>query len=64
MNKSLSMSILFSIMILLGCEKDPTIITKTEFLTETVKVDVPGPVVIVPGETQIVEVPGATITSS
>ena len=62
MNKFLSMSILFSIMILLGCEKDPTIITKTEFLTETVTVDVPGPVVIVPGETQIVEVPGATIT--
>ena len=57
MNKFIKMSIIFSIMILLGCEKDPTIITKTEFITETVTVEVPGPTVVVPGETQIVEVP-------
>jgi hypothetical protein len=56
------MSILFSIMIMLGCEKDPTIITKTEFITETVTVEVPGPTVVVPGETQIVEVPGANVS--
>lgn len=56
------MSIFFSLMIILGCEKDPTIITKTEFITETVTVEVPGPTVVVPGETQIVEVPGANVS--
>ena len=62
MNKFIKMSIFFSIMIILGCEKDPTIITKTEFITETVTVEVPGPTVVVPGETQIVEVPGANVS--
>lgn len=62
MNKFIKMSIFFSLMIILGCEKDPTIITKTEFITETVTVEVPGPTVVVPGETQIVEVPGANVS--
>lgn len=46
-------------MILLGCEKDPTIITKTEFITETVTVEVPGPTVFVPGATITVPLPPA-----